>query len=124
LQELQSLEKYYQRYRIDDHLKRYEKAVENLSKAGNQYFDQVVNYTKLHSLYTFTLQLYSNVTPEKKVYSNNSSSHNLSIIVKSCSHQSFFQTILMAYADYLQGRTNYDEAAIGMKTFIFHSAIA
>jgi elongator complex protein 1 len=67
LQELQSLEKYYQRYKIDDHLKRYSKAVGNLSKAGSQHFDEVVAYTNKHSLYTFTLQLYPNVTQEKKV---------------------------------------------------------
>jgi elongator complex protein 1 len=67
LQELQALEKYYQRYKIDDHLKRYNKAVENLSKAGNEYFNELVNYTKLHSLYTFALQLYPHGSQEKKV---------------------------------------------------------
>ncbi|KAI9287321.1 IKI3 family-domain-containing protein [Umbelopsis sp. AD052] len=87
LQELQSLEKFYQRFKIDDHLKRYRKAVHNLSKAGNDHFDQLVNYTKLHSLYTYALSLYPNATNERK-------------------------TLLVAYAEYLQGRTSYDEAAI------------
>lgn len=34
LRELRALEKYYQRFKIDDHLKRYEKALKNLSLAG------------------------------------------------------------------------------------------
>jgi hypothetical protein len=34
LRELRALEKYYQRFKIDDHLKRYEKALHNLSLAG------------------------------------------------------------------------------------------
>ncbi|KAM3588825.1 putative elongator complex protein 1 [Umbelopsis sp. WA50703] len=87
LQELQELEKYYQRFKIDDHLKRYRKAIENLSKAGNQHFDELVTYARKHTLYTVALQLYPNTSTERK-------------------------TILMAYAEYLQGRTQYEEAAI------------
>lgn len=34
LRELRALEKYYQRFRIDDHLKRYKSALRNLSLAG------------------------------------------------------------------------------------------
>jgi elongator complex protein 1 len=34
LRELRALEKYYQRFRIDDHLKRHESALRNLSLAG------------------------------------------------------------------------------------------
>lgn len=34
LRELRSLDKYYQRFRIDDHLRRYQKALRNLSLAG------------------------------------------------------------------------------------------
>jgi elongator complex protein 1 len=34
LRELRALEKYYQRFRIDDHLKRYESALRNLTLAG------------------------------------------------------------------------------------------
>lgn len=37
LRELRALDKYYQRYRIDDHLNRHEKALENLSLAGMYY---------------------------------------------------------------------------------------
>lgn len=34
LRELRALEKYYQRFKIDDHLKRHESALKNLSLAG------------------------------------------------------------------------------------------
>lgn len=34
LRELRSLPKYYQRFKIDDHLKRYESALKNLAQAG------------------------------------------------------------------------------------------
>jgi elongator complex protein 1 len=34
LRELRSLDKYYQRFRIDDHLKRHDNALRNLSLAG------------------------------------------------------------------------------------------
>ncbi len=34
LRELRALDQYYQRFRIDDHLKRYEKALTDLSLAG------------------------------------------------------------------------------------------
>jgi hypothetical protein len=42
LRELRSLEKYYQRFRIDDHLKRYERALENLSRSGAFLFGQII----------------------------------------------------------------------------------
>ena len=34
LRELRALEKYFQRFRIDDHLKRYKSALRNLSLSG------------------------------------------------------------------------------------------
>lgn len=34
LRELRALDKYYQRFKIDDHLKRYQSALKNLSLAG------------------------------------------------------------------------------------------
>ncbi|KAJ2960629.1 hypothetical protein NQZ79_g4082 [Umbelopsis isabellina] len=87
LQELQELEKFYQRFKIDDHLKRYRKAIDNLSKAGDKHFDELVAYARKHALYTVALQLYPNASNERKA-------------------------LLLAYAEYLQGRTQYDEAAI------------
>ncbi|OZJ05806.1 hypothetical protein BZG36_00877 [Bifiguratus adelaidae] len=58
LQELQSLQGDEQRYRIDDHLKRYAKAVEHLSKSGHATFAEVCQYIQKHELYTVGLTLY------------------------------------------------------------------
>ncbi|KAI0253762.1 IKI3 family-domain-containing protein [Lactifluus subvellereus] len=59
LRELRSLEKYYQRFRIDDHLKRYESALRNLSLAGPEHFDDVMVYVEKHQLYETALEIFS-----------------------------------------------------------------
>lgn len=60
LRELRSLEKYYQRFRIDDHLKRHESALRNLSLAGHDHFDEAVAYVELHRLYEAALRIWKN----------------------------------------------------------------
>ncbi|KAF7721259.1 hypothetical protein EC973_004986 [Apophysomyces ossiformis] len=87
LQELQKLEKYYQRFRIDDHLKRFEKALRNLSLAGDKHFDELIDYMQKHSLYLVALEEYAN-KPEKR------------------------QVILNVYGDYLVQTSAYEEAGI------------
>ncbi|KAF7350896.1 polymerase II transcription elongation factor [Mycena sanguinolenta] len=51
LRELRSLEKYYQRFRIDDHLKRHDRALKNLNLAGSSYFPEALAYIEQHRLY-------------------------------------------------------------------------
>lgn len=87
LQELKNLDKYYQRYRIDDHLKRYEKALRNLSQAGDEHFDELLRYMKSHDLYLTAIEEYAN-RPTQKI------------------------TILNAYGDHLSFRTSYEDAGI------------
>ncbi|KAG2015494.1 pol II transcription elongation factor [Coprinopsis cinerea AmutBmut pab1-1] len=58
LRELRSLDKYYQRFRIDDHLKRYESALRNLSKAGPERFEEALQYTERHNLYEPALKIW------------------------------------------------------------------
>lgn len=77
------MEKYYQRFRIDDHLKRYEGALTNLKLAGKyiptqcpslsmlfgadvrawatgpDHFDEAVEYLEKHRLYELGLELWS-----------------------------------------------------------------
>lgn len=110
LQELQKLEKYYQRYRIDDHLKRYEKALRNLSRCGNsfnfslrkkilretfnnfnsgdEHFEELLQYMQQHSLYLTALDEYAKKPQQKRV-------------------------ILEIYGDHLSERNAYEEAGIG-----------
>ncbi|KAG0045887.1 hypothetical protein BGZ83_008909 [Gryganskiella cystojenkinii] len=66
LNELRTLEKYYQRYRIDDHLKKYESALKNLSQAGEKYFDDCLTYTRQHNLYRAALKVFGSVPVKHK----------------------------------------------------------
>ncbi|KAG0325923.1 hypothetical protein BGZ99_010376 [Dissophora globulifera] len=59
LNELRTLEKYYQRFKIDDHLKKYQSALQNLSQAGEKYFDDCVAYIKQHNLFKFALKVFA-----------------------------------------------------------------
>lgn len=74
LRELRALEKYYQRFKIDDHLRRYDKALLNLSLAGKSYryslvtiylpftgserFDEAMAYVERHQLYDAALAIW------------------------------------------------------------------
>ncbi|KAF9164239.1 hypothetical protein DFQ26_001667 [Actinomortierella ambigua] len=58
LNELRALEKYYQRFRIDDHLKRHARALTHLSQAGEKYFEACLAYTKQHGLYKEAIKIY------------------------------------------------------------------
>ncbi|KAI8144910.1 IKI3 family-domain-containing protein [Fennellomyces sp. T-0311] len=87
LQELQKLEKFYQRFRIDDHLKRYASALKNLSRAGDERFEELVDYMRKHALYLVALEEYANKPEQKKV-------------------------ILEVYGDYLVESNKHDEAGI------------
>ncbi|KAG6878005.1 hypothetical protein C0993_000965 [Termitomyces sp. T159_Od127] len=49
LRELRALDKYYQRFKIDDHLRRYEGALRNLSLAGADRFEEAVAYIESHT---------------------------------------------------------------------------
>ncbi|KAG5640485.1 hypothetical protein DXG03_008338, partial [Asterophora parasitica] len=58
LRELRTLEKFYQRFKIDDHLKRHESALRNLNLAGANYFDEATAYVELHQLYDAALRIW------------------------------------------------------------------
>ncbi|KAK9712591.1 putative elongator complex protein 1 [Basidiobolus ranarum] len=87
LTELQQLEQYYQRYRIDDHLGRHSKALMNLNLAGNQYFDDCLEYIKKYNLYVYALELFS----------TDSEKHN---------------AVLDIYGDFLHTQSQFEEAGI------------
>ncbi|OBZ69676.1 Elongator complex protein 1 [Grifola frondosa] len=58
LRELRALDHYYQRFKIDDHLRRYEKALTNLSLAGSDRFEEAMAYVEKHRLYDHALSLW------------------------------------------------------------------
>ncbi|KAL6305119.1 IkappaB kinase complex IKAP component [Sparassis latifolia] len=58
LRELRALDHHYQRFKIDDHLKRYQKALTDLSLAGSERFDEAMLYVEKHKLYDYALSLW------------------------------------------------------------------
>ncbi|KAM9356500.1 elongator complex protein 1 [Symphorus nematophorus] len=56
---LKSLEPNYQRYTIDKHLKRYRKALNHLSKCGEDHFPEALQLVKEQKLYSEALRLYT-----------------------------------------------------------------
>ncbi|EPQ55375.1 IkappaB kinase complex, IKAP component [Gloeophyllum trabeum ATCC 11539] len=58
LRELRSYETDYQRFKIDDHLKRHDKALWNLRLAGWDKFDEAMEYVERHRLYELALSLW------------------------------------------------------------------
>lgn len=85
LRELRALDQYYQRFRIDDHLKRYEKALRNLSQAGEERFDEAMLYVEKHKLYDYALAIWQ------------------------ATHR--YQSVLDIYGDWLFERRQFREAA-------------
>lgn len=85
LRELRALDKYYQRFRIDDHLKRYQSALRNLSLAVPKRFDEAVSYIELHRLYELALSIWKNTDR--------------------------FEAILELYGDWLFERREFKQAA-------------
>ncbi|KAI0076404.1 IkappaB kinase complex IKAP component [Panus rudis PR-1116 ss-1] len=85
LRELRALDKYYQRFRIDDHLKRYEKALKNLSLAGSERFDEAMAYVEKHQLYDAALSIWRDTDK--------------------------YETVLSLYGDWLFERREFRDAA-------------
>eukprot|EP00761_Pharyngomonas_kirbyi_P008504 gb/GECH01008515.1/.p1 GENE.gb/GECH01008515.1/~~gb/GECH01008515.1/.p1 ORF type:complete len:1242 (+),score=283.29 gb/GECH01008515.1/:1-3726(+) len=65
LRQLQQMEKYYQQYSIDMYLKRYDSALRNLAKAGEQYFDDCKRLIQQQELYQVGLDIYSDDTEKR-----------------------------------------------------------
>uniref|UniRef100_A0A671U8I9 Elongator complex protein 1 n=1 Tax=Sparus aurata TaxID=8175 RepID=A0A671U8I9_SPAAU len=66
---LKSLEPNYQRYTIDKHLKRYRKALQHLSKCGDEHFPEALQLVKEQKLYSEALRLYTADRPHYKALS-------------------------------------------------------
>lgn len=58
---------YLQRFQIDDHLERFESALENLALAGTEKFEEVVAYTVKHGKFVTALKIYKNDPVSHKV---------------------------------------------------------
>ncbi|KAL1687873.1 IKI3 family-domain-containing protein [Schizophyllum commune] len=67
LRELRALDTYYQRFRIDDHLRRYSSALRNLSLAGAERFDEAIAYVERYQLYDDALRIWKGTDRYKTV---------------------------------------------------------
>ncbi|GLB37914.1 hypothetical protein LshimejAT787_0409650 [Lyophyllum shimeji] len=85
LRELRASEKYYQRFKIDDHLKRHESALKNLSLGGARYFEEAIAYIEQHQLYDAALRIWKGTDT--------------------------YNTILELYGDWLFDRREFRQAA-------------
>ncbi|KAF8885990.1 IKI3 family-domain-containing protein [Infundibulicybe gibba] len=85
LRQLRALDKFYQRFRIDDHLNRHTSALRNLSYAGTERFDEALAYMEHHQLYEAALSVW-----------------------KGTNH---YDAVLVAYGDWLFERRDFRQAA-------------
>ncbi|KAI0828044.1 IkappaB kinase complex IKAP component [Trametes gibbosa] len=67
LRELRALDQHYQRFRIDDHLRLYEKALTHLSEAGPERFDEAIAYVEKHQLCDHALLIWRETDQYKAV---------------------------------------------------------
>eukprot|EP01102_Stenamoeba_stenopodia_P022460 TRINITY_DN9362_c0_g3_i2.p1 TRINITY_DN9362_c0_g3~~TRINITY_DN9362_c0_g3_i2.p1 ORF type:complete len:886 (+),score=260.87 TRINITY_DN9362_c0_g3_i2:86-2743(+) len=67
LNKLSKLETYYQRYSVDIHLEKWASALSNLSKAGEQYFDNCIDLMEKHKLYSEAINIYSSDDEKHKI---------------------------------------------------------
>ncbi|KAI8909371.1 IKI3 family-domain-containing protein [Powellomyces hirtus] len=87
LSELQKLEQNYQRFRIDDHLGKRDKALGHLSVAGEQYYNDCLTYTAKHNIYKAAMNVFKS-EPAK------------------------YRDVLALYADDLEQRSEHADAAM------------
>ncbi|KAG8908640.1 hypothetical protein FRB99_004928 [Tulasnella sp. 403] len=60
----------YQKFRIDDYLKKYAKALQGLHEAGHAKFEEALAYVEKHRLYTEALVIWSDAPEEGKALLN------------------------------------------------------
>ncbi|KAK7052844.1 putative elongator complex protein 1 [Paramarasmius palmivorus] len=67
LRELRALDTHYQRFRIDDHLRRHVSALENLNLAGASRFEEAIEYAERHQLYDAALRIWKDTENYSRV---------------------------------------------------------
>jgi elongator complex protein 1 len=134
VRELRALEKYYQRFRIDDHLKRYKSALRNLHLAGMpdrcdfsraqyrryssgpEHFDDLKAYVEKHQLYEEALEIFHETDKfPVRVMPFFSTAFTLGTL----------QEILNLYGGWLFERREFAQSALGMQaiTSLQHSRL-
>ncbi|XP_017083892.2 putative elongator complex protein 1 [Drosophila eugracilis] len=87
LNELKALPTDYCKFRIDDHLKKYDSALSHLAACGEEHYEEALNFIRKHGLYTTGLVCYRE-------------------------HVEFQKSIYVAYADHLRANSKLDNASL------------
>lgn len=87
LNELKQLEENYRKYRIDNHLKRHQKALEHIVKCGVEKLEECLDLIEKHNLYTQALRLFK-------------------------SSDECYNDIVIQYADHLRAKGAFYEATL------------
>lgn len=119
------MEQHYQRFKIDDHLKRHDKALlnlslagkklpsllvctvsERLSRSGPERFQEAIEYTERHQLYDSALSIWKDSDHYEVLFLHATycTQLNLHVIIKD---------VLTIYGDWLYERRDFREAALG-----------
>lgn len=98
LNELKQLEMNYRHYKIDLHLKRYDKALENIAKCGPEKIDEALEFMNQHLLYKKGLKCYENC-------------EHLTELEKESRHKCHMR-ICLAFADHLRTENDLASASI------------
>ena len=127
LRELRALEKFYQRFRIDDHLKRYTKALRNLSLTGatccmsrlivtHHDFVQALTTCKKHSLISRSISCMTPLCPSGEARSTTTYAK---LVLRLRPTHRLSQTVLESYGDWLFERREFKDAAFGPSSALF-----
>ncbi|XP_017969177.1 putative elongator complex protein 1 [Drosophila navojoa] len=87
LNELKSLPPNYRKFKIDEHLKRFDRALHHLAACGAEHYELALDFIKQHNLYNQALIAYQSQTD-------------------------FHRRICVAYADYLRSNAQLEEASL------------
>lgn len=87
LNELKQLEENYRKYRIDNHLKRHNKALQHIVKCGAEKLEECLELIEKHNLYTHALRLFE---PRHECYND----------------------VVLQYGDYLRSKGAFLEATL------------
>ncbi|KAF7289209.1 polymerase II transcription elongation factor [Mycena indigotica] len=100
LRELRSLETHYQRFRIDDYLKRPERALRHIHLAGADRFEEAVSYIEKHRLHELAISIWKGTDQ-----------YNASCPSPFFPWLTFRQKVLEVYGDWLFERRDFRQAA-------------
>ncbi|XP_067647290.1 elongator complex protein 1 [Eurosta solidaginis] len=100
LNDLKKLDLNYRKFKIDEYLKRHEKALGHIVKCGTEKFDEALEFIKRHELYKEALKLYRY---EGATYYNEEQENTLSKCL---------QQICLAFADHLRAKGELESASV------------